>query len=246
MEGETHYLFGIHSVLEALECNKKIEKVLFKQGLDGAQFRELVEKLQDKEVSFQFVPLEKLNSITRSKHQGVIAIISQLDYTPIEELIEGAINRGNNPLLVLLDGVSDVRNFGAIARSAECAGASGIILPAKGGAAVNADAVKTSAGALLRIPVSKVPNLRLAIYSLIDAGFQIIAADEKSDKTIYEIDFKKPTAIIMGSEDKGISDSILSIATDKAKIPQLGRIGSLNVSVAASVVMFEAVRQKSV
>lgn len=246
MEGEIVYLFGIHSVLEAIDSNRKIEKVLFKQGLDGVQFRELVEKLQSKEISFQFVPIEKLNSITRGKHQGVVALISQLDYTPLEELIEGALSKSDSPLLVLLDGVSDVRNFGAIARSAECAGAAGIILPAKGGAAVNADAVNTSAGALMRISVSKVPNLRVAIYSLLESGFQVVASDEKSDKTIYEVDFKKPTAIVMGSEDKGISESVLSIVTEKAKIPQLGKIGSLNVSVAASLVMFEAVRQKSV
>ncbi|MFA6334281.1 MAG: 23S rRNA (guanosine(2251)-2'-O)-methyltransferase RlmB [Bacteroidales bacterium] len=246
MEQKSHYLFGMHSVIEAVESNKKIEKVLFKQGLEGAQFRLLVEKLQEKEIPIQFVPAEKLNSITRGSHQGVIALISQVEYYPIEEMVENAFRKSRNPLIVLLDGVSDVRNFGAIARSAECAGVAGIILPAKGGAAVNADAIKTSAGALLRISTSKVANLRVAIYYLSESGFQIIAADEKAVKSIYEIDFKKPTAIIMGSEEKGISDSILALSTDKAKVPLLGEIGSLNVSVAASVVMFEAVRQKNV
>jgi len=246
MEQKTHYLFGMHSVIEALDSNKKIEKVLFKQGLEGTQFRQLVEKLQEKEIPMQFAPGEKLNSITRGNHQGVVAFISQVEYLPIEEMVELAYKKTKNPLIILLDGVSDVRNFGAIARSAECGGVSGIILPAKGGAAVNADAIRTSSGALLRISTSKVANLRVAIYYLIESGFQIIAADEKSEKSIYEIDFKKPTAIIMGSEDRGISDSVLALSTDKAKIPLLGEIGSLNVSVAASIVIFEAVRQKSV
>lgn len=246
MEQKTHYLFGMHSVIEAVESNKKIEKVLFKQGLEGVQFRQLVEKLQEKEIPLQFAPAEKLNSITRGNHQGVIAFISQVEYFPIEEMVDNAFKKSNNPVIILLDGVSDVRNFGAIARSAECAGVAGLILPAKGGAAVNADAIKTSAGALLRISTSKVANLRVAIYYLIESGFQIIAADEKAVKSIYEIDFNKPTAVIMGSEDKGISDSVLALATEKAKIPLMGEIGSLNVSVAASIVMFEAVRQKNV
>lgn len=246
MEQKSHYLFGMHSVMEAVESNKKIEKVLFKQGLEGVQFRQLVEKLQEKEIPIQFVPAEKLSGITRGSHQGVIAYISQIEYYPLEEMVENAFRKSKNPLIVLLDGVSDVRNFGAIARSAECAGVAGIILPAKGGAAVNADAIKTSAGALLRISTTKVANLRVAIYYLLESGFQIIAADEKAVKTIYEVNFNKPTAVIMGSEDKGISDSVLAISTDKVKIPLMGEIGSLNVSVAASVVMFEAVRQKNV
>jgi len=246
MEQKTHYLYGMHSVMEALESNKRIEKVLFKQGLEGMQFRQLVEILQEKEIPVQFAPAEKMNSITNGNHQGVIAFISQVEYIPIEEMVENAMKKSSAPLFILLDGVSDVRNFGAIARSAECAGVAGIILPAKGGAAVNADAIKTSAGALLRIATSKVANLRVAIYYLIESGFQIVAADEKAKNSIYEIDFKKPTAIIMGSENKGISDSVLNLATEKARIPLLGAIGSLNVSVAASVVMFEAVRQKNV
>jgi 23S rRNA (guanosine2251-2'-O)-methyltransferase len=236
----------MHSVIEALESNKKIEKVLFKQGLEGTQFRQLVEKLQEKEIPMQFAPGERLNSITRGNHQGVIAYISQVEYLPIEEMVENAFRRNKCPLFILLDGVSDVRNFGAIARSAECAGVAGVILPAKGGAAVNADAIRTSAGALLRIPTSKVANLRLAIYYLIESGFQIIASDEKSEKSIYDIDFNKPTAVIMGSEDRGISESVIALSTERAKIPLLGQIGSLNVSVAASIVMFEAVRQRSV
>jgi 23S rRNA (guanosine2251-2'-O)-methyltransferase len=246
MESENSYIAGMRSVMEAIESGKKIEKVLFRQGLEGEQFRILIEKLKTSSVPFQFVPVEKLNSYIRGHHQGVIAIISRIDYVSVEQIIEKAKNRDTLPLVILLDGVSDVRNFGAVARSAECSGAAGIILPAKGGAAVNADAVKSSAGALLRIPVAKVQNLRVAIYLLKESGFVIVGADEKADKLIYDIDFKKPVAIVMGSEERGISDSVTTLLDDRGKIPLHGEIGSLNVSVAAAVVMFEAVRQRSV
>lgn len=245
MEERQNYLFGMHPVLEAIADDRKIEKVLFKKGMDGPLFREMLEKLQEKEIPFQFVPIEKLNGITRGKHQGVVAYLPQLDYIELEDMVVRAFKKSETPLLLLLDGVSDVRNFGAIARTAECAGVSGLILPAKGGAAVNADAIKTSAGALLRIPTTKTANLRVALYYLKESGFEIIAATEKADKNIYEVDFKKPTAIIMGAEDKGISESVLALCDEKIKIPMGGVIGSLNVSVAAAIVMFEAVRQRS-
>ncbi|MDD2490949.1 MAG: 23S rRNA (guanosine(2251)-2'-O)-methyltransferase RlmB [Bacteroidales bacterium] len=246
MENKNEYLFGMHPVMEALEAGKRIEKVMFRQGLDGMQFHRLLKMLQDAGVNVQFVPEERLNRITRGRHQGVIALISQVEYSSIEKIVEDALSSDSNPIIVLLDGVSDVRNFGATARSAECAGAKGIILPAKGGAAVNGEAIKASAGALLRVPAAKVPNLRSAVYYLIENGFQIVSATEKGDISIYDIDFKKPTAVIMGSEDKGVSDSILAISEYKAQIPQAGKIGSLNVSVAASIIMFEAMRQKGV
>lgn len=246
MENKNEYLFGMHPVKEALEAGKKIEKVMFRQGLDGVQFHSLLKMLQEAGVSVQFVPEERLNRFTKGRHQGVVAMISQVEYTSIEKIVENALSEDRSPIIVLLDGVSDVRNFGATARSAECAGTKGIILPAKGGAAVNADAIKASAGALLRVPAAKVSNLRSAVYYLIESGFQIVAATERGDVSIYEIDFKKPTAVIMGSEERGVSDSLLSISEFKARIPQAGKIGSLNVSVAASVIMFEAMRQKAV
>ena len=246
MENKNEYLFGMHPVMEALEAGKRIEKVMFRQGLDGMQFHRLLKMLQDAGVNVQFVPEERLNRITRGRHQGVIALISQVEYSSIEKIVEDALSSDSNPIIVLLDGVSDVRNFGATARSAECAGVKGIILPAKGGAAVNGEAIKASAGALLRVPAAKVPNLRSAVYYLIESGFQVVSATEKGDVSIYDIDFKKPTAVIMGSEDKGVSDSILAISEYKAQIPQAGKIGSLNVSVAASIIMFEAMRQKGV
>ncbi|MCF0164711.1 MAG: 23S rRNA (guanosine(2251)-2'-O)-methyltransferase RlmB [Bacteroidales bacterium] len=237
-------LYGMHPVIEGIEAGRKFEKVLLKQGLEGTQFRQLMELLKTNGIPYQFVPGDKLNYIAKGAHQGVVAYIAQVDYLPFEEVVDSALSKSEAPLFIMLDGVSDVRNFGAIARSAECAGVSGIILPAKGGAAINADAIKTSAGALLRIPISKVSNLKIPCFYLLEAGFQLVAATEKSDNYLYDIDFKKPTAIIMGSEEKGISPAILSLCTAQAKIPMAGAIGSLNVSNAAAIVMYEAVRQR--
>ena len=179
-EETTHYIYGMRPVTEAVRNGRKFEKVLFKQGMEGSQYRELLELLTENGIPFQFVPFQKLNSLVRGAHQGVVAYISQIDYVPYEEMIELAMSRKEAPLFLLLDGVSDVRNFGAIARTAECAGVDGIILPAKGGAAINADAVKTSAGALLRIPTAKVTNLKLPLYYLLESGFQVVAATEKA------------------------------------------------------------------
>ena len=238
------YLFGMHPVLEAVKSGKKFDKVLLKQGLEGAQFRELLELLKENEIPFQFVPGERLNKAVRGAHQGVLAYISQLDYVDIEQLVNNALGRSSNPLLVILDGVSDVRNLGAIARSLECAGGHGIIVPAKGGAAMNADAVKASAGALMRIDTCKVSNLRVAAYYLKESGFKLIAATEKTENLIYDVDMTGPCAIIMGSEGKGISQTMLELADARAAIPMSGEITSLNVSVASALIMYEAVRQR--
>ena len=243
-EKKMQYLFGMHPVLEAVKSGKKFDKVLLKQGLEGAQFRELLDLLKENNIPFQFVPAEKLNKSVRGSHQGVLAYISQIDYVDIEQLVNNALGRCDNPLLVILDGVSDVRNLGAIARSLECAGGQGIIVPAKGGAAINADAVKASAGALMRIDTCKVPNLRVAAYYLKQSGFKLVAATEKTENLIYDVDMTGPCAIIMGSEGKGISQSMLELADEKAAIPMAGEITSLNVSVASAVLMYEAVRQR--
>lgn len=239
-----NYLFGMHPVFEAIAAGKAIDKVLLKKGLEGAQFHELITLLQEKNIPFQFVPVEKLNRITRGSHQGVIAQISTVDYVPLEDAVELALKKSDKPLILMLDGVSDVRNFGAIARTAECAGVDCIILPAKGGASITPDSIKTSAGALLRIAVCRVPNLKTAAYYLLQSDFQLIAATEKAKDYIYAVDFNKPTAIVMGAEDKGISDAIRTLATQEAKIPMPGHIASLNVSAAASVILYEAVRQR--
>ena len=238
------YLFGMHPVLEAVKAGKKFEKVLLKQGLEGAQFRELMELLKINEIPFQFVPGERLNRAVRGSHQGVLAYLSQIEYVDIEQLVNNALGRSDNPLLIILDGVSDVRNLGAIARSLECAGGCGIIVPAKGGAAINAEAVKASAGALMRIDTCKVSNLRVAAYYLQQSGFKLIAATEKTDNLIYDVDMTGPCAIIMGSEGKGISQSMLALADERAAIPMTGEITSLNVSVASAIFMYEAVRQR--
>ena len=243
-ERKDQYLFGMHPVLEAVRSGKKFDKVLLKQGLEGEQFRELLSLLQQNGISFQFVPAERLNRAVRGAHQGVIAYISQIDYVSIEDLVNNALAVTGTPVFVILDGVSDVRNLGAIARSLECAGGNGIIVPAKGGAAINADAIKASAGALMRLDTCKVPNLRVAAYYLKQSGFKLIAATEKVDRLMYETDMTGPCAIIMGSEDKGISSSMLELADDRAAIPMAGQISSLNVSVAASVMIYECVRQR--
>ncbi|MDP3436585.1 MAG: 23S rRNA (guanosine(2251)-2'-O)-methyltransferase RlmB, partial [Bacteroidales bacterium] len=241
-----NFIFGIHPVLEALDSKKKIEKVLFRQGLEGPQFRILLDKLRDRGIQVQFAPVEKLNYLTRSNHQGVIAFLANVDYVTLEEMNSDAEKSGTKPLILILDGISDVRNFGAIARSAECAGAHGIIVPAKGSATVSADSVKTSAGALLRIPVAKVSNIREAIYFLKESGYQIVATTERAEKSIYQTSFTGATAIILGSEERGVSGSSLTLSDIQVKIPMAGSIGSLNVSAAASVILFEVLRQRIV
>jgi len=243
-EQKMQYLFGMHPVIEAVRAGKKFDKVLLKQGLEGPQFRELITLLGENSIPYQYVPIERLNRAVRGSHQGVIAYISQIDYVDIETLVNNALAVSDNPLLVILDGVSDVRNLGAIARTLECAGGQGIIVPAKGGAAINADAVKASAGALMRIDTCKVPNLRVAAYYLQQSGFRIVAATEKVDKLMYDTKLTGPLAIVMGSEGDGISKSMLELADDRVAIPMAGEISSLNVSVATSVILYEAVRQR--
>lgn len=238
------YLFGMHPVLEAVKAGKKFDKVLLKQGLEGPQYRELLGLLAQNDIAYQYVPVQRLDRAVRGAHQGVIAYISQIDYVTIEELVNTALARKSDPLVVILDGVSDVRNLGAIARTLECAGGCGIIVPAKGGAAINADAVKASAGALMRMDTCKVSNLRLAAYYLKQSGFKLISCTEKTDGLIYDVDMTGPCAIIMGSEGKGISQSMLELSDFRAAIPMSGEITSLNVSVATSVILYEAVRQR--
>lgn len=246
MEERMQYLFGMHPVIEALRSGRKFDKILLKTGLEGPQYRELMELVNAASIPYQWVPVEKLNRTVKGAHQGVVAFVAQIEYVDIDKLIENALARTSNPMFMLLDGVSDVRNLGAIARTLEVAGGQGIIVPAKGGAAINAEAVKASAGALMRLGTSKVSNLRLAVFSLQQAGFKIVAASEKADKLIYDVDLTGPVAIIMGSEGEGISKGLLELADETAKIPQQGEIGSLNVSVASALFAFEAVRQRTV
>ena len=243
-DNKTQMLYGIHPVMEAIRAGRTFDKVLLKQGMEGEQFRQLYALIGEKKINCQFVPVERLNRAIRGAHQGVVAYVSQIELVGLEEMVEKAFGKTANPLLVILDGVSDVRNLGAVSRTLECVGGNGIIVPAKGGAAINAEAVKASAGALTRIDACRVPNLRYAAYYLKQAGFRIVAASEKVDKLIYDADLKGPVAIVMGSEGKGISSAMLELADEKVAIPMSGNIGSLNVSIAAAVVMYEAVRQR--
>ncbi len=239
-------IFGIHPVREALLGGKKIEKVCLRQGLDSPVLRDVKDLCGQVGVPVQFVPQEKLTHLVKTdQHQGVVAILAQLDYVTLEEAVQKVLNNTESkPLVVLLDGVSDVRNFGAIARTCECAGAGALFVPAKGGAAVNQDAIKTSAGALLRLPTCKVPNLRTAIYYLKQSGFSVVGASEKAETPLYDFDFNQPVAVVMGSEGTGISPAVLALCDALVAIPLLGTIGSLNVSAAAAVVLYEAVRQR--
>jgi len=238
-------IYGIHPVREALTGNKKMEKILIKKGMDNHSVTEIADLARQQNVPVQYVPQEKLNHMSGNmNHQGVMAVLAQLDYISLEEAVEAASANNKYPTVLLLDGVSDVRNFGAIARTCECAGVGALILPAKGGAAVNQDAIKTSAGALLRIPACKVPNLRTALYYLKESGFSVIGTVAGLNKTIYDADFCLPTAFVMGAEGKGISGGVMQLCDQLVSIPQLGEIGSLNVSAATAVVLYEAVRQR--
>ena len=237
-------IFGIHSVIEAISSGKEIEKILIKKGMEGINIDKIVQLCQKKSIPIQYVPIEKLDRTTSSRHQGVIACISQITYTPLEEAIESVLATHPHPIVLLLDGVTDVRNFGAISRTAECAGVSLIIIPAKGGASINAESIKSSSGALLRIPVSRVPNLRIALFYLKENGFSIIGTTEKSGDSLFDSKMQNATAVVLGSEDKGISTSVLALCDQKVSIPMQGAIASLNVSAAAAIVLFEVVRQR--
>jgi 23S rRNA (guanosine2251-2'-O)-methyltransferase len=239
------YIYGTRAVIEAINTGKIIEKVFIKTGLNNELYQQLLSLIKENEIAFQFVPLEKINRITRKNHQGVLAFVSPIEYTNIEMLLPVLFETGQEPLLLVLDQITDVRNFGAIARSAECAGVHAIIIPEKGMARIGADAIKTSAGALHQIPVCKVTNLLRTIHYLKDSGIQIVAATEKSDKVYTQGNFKTPVAIVMGSEESGISQSILNISDQQLKIPLFGNIESLNVSVSAALMMYEAIRQRN-
>lgn len=244
MKSKTENIFGIRACIEAIKANKEIDKVLLKKGSRGDLFYELFDLIKEKNIPFQYVPIQKLNRITQKNHQGVIAFISSIEYQNIENILPQLYEQAKVPLLLVLDKVTDVRNFGAIARTAECAGVNAIIIPLKGSALINSDAVKTSAGALHTMPVCRVGSLKETIVFLKQSGIQIVAANEKSDKYYYDVDFKLPSAIVMGAEDKGISNDILNLSDKIVKIPIVGNIESLNVSVATSIIVYEAVKQR--
>lgn len=238
-------VFGIRAVMEAINSGKEIESLFIQRGLSGELLMELRFLLKEHNIAFQQVPIEKLNRITRKNHQGVIAVISPITYQDIEDLLPAIYEKGEVPFLLMLDGVTDVRNMGAIARTAECAGVHAIIVPRKGSAEVNPDAIKTSAGALYKIPVCRHDSLSKVGRFLIDSGVQLVVSTEKTENSIYDVDYTAPTCIVMGAEDVGVSDDLIRISDKLAKIPMFGEIASLNVSVSAGIVIYEAIRQRS-
>lgn len=241
---KSDYIFGIHSVIEAINSGKEIERILVRKGLQGELYHKLMDMVHQFNIPMQLVPGEKLDRVTRKNHQGVIAFISPIVYSNIEEIVPALFEEGKNPLILILDQITDVRNFGAIARTAEIAGVHAIIIPEKGAAQINADAIKTSAGALHLIPVCRTKSLNLTVKYLKNCGLKVVAATEKGEKYYDQTSMKDPLAIIMGSEDLGIEASLLKIADEWIKIPQFGQIASLNVSVAAGILIYEAVRQR--
>ena len=243
---EKDMIFGIRAVIEAIQAGSEIDKILVRRDMTSELSRELFTALNGLEVPVQKVPLEKLNRITLKNHQGVIAFISPVTFQHIEDIIPSIYEEGRMPFIVVLDGVTDVRNFGAIARTCECAGVDAIVVPLKGGAALNGDAVKTSAGALLKIPVCREHNIVNALKFIVSSGIKVVAATEKASQNYTETSMSEPLAIVMGAEDEGVSPEILRLCDNMVKIPMLGTIDSLNVSVAAGVLIYEAVRQRGV
>lgn len=232
-------------MLEALDTGREVDKVLVRKGAGTGQIKQLLGQLRQREIPVQHVPVEKLNSITGKNHQGVVAYLSAIPYCNITTLLPSVYEAGEDPLVLLLDGVSDVRNFGAIARSAECSGAHAIVIPTTGSARINADAIKTSAGALHRIPVCRHRDLSAVSRFLQESGLRLFAATERAEKTCFEADMQGPVGMILGSEERGISGELLRTADTEIRIPLKGNIASLNVSVAAGILLFEVVRQRS-
>ena len=243
MEKDTT-IFGIRAIIEAIKSGETIDKIFLQKGLKGELFIELEHLIKKEHINSSYVPVEKLNRFTKKNHQGAVAQIAPISFYNIEDLVLNVIESGKTPLFLLLDQLSDVRNFGAIIRTAECTGVSGIIIQKKGGAPVNGDTIKTSAGAIFKVPICKVDHIKDAVFYLQASGIKVIAATEKTDHLLYDISFKEPCAIIMGSKGYGINPSVLSVVDAKAKLPILGEIESLNVSVACGAFLYEVVRQR--
>jgi 23S rRNA (guanosine2251-2'-O)-methyltransferase len=237
--------FGIWPVIEAIKAEKDINKIILQKGIQSEQLPELIKLLKEKDIPFQWVPIEKLNKITRKNHQGVIAFLSPVTFQNIEIILPLLYEAGKIPLIIALDGVTDVRNFGAICRTALCMGAHAVLIPDKGSALINADALKTSAGAIHTLPICRVSNLKTSLQFLKDSGLKLIAVTEKASLEINKASFKEPLVLLMGSEETGISEAYLKLADEKIKISIEGNIQSLNVSVATGMVLYECYRQRN-
>ena len=241
---ESDCIFGLRPVIEAIKAGKQIDRLLIKQGSQGPLYHELMTEVRSHNIPYQVVPVERIELITRKNHQGVLAWISLIEYQKIENLLPMIFEKGKDPLIIVLDGISDVRNFGAIVRSAECLGADAIIIPEKGSARVTADAIKTSAGALHTFPICREKSITKATTYLKESGLKIVGAAERSSKIASNVDLKGPLALIMGAEDKGINRELLALTDNTIKIPMMGEISSLNVSVAAGILIYEIQRQR--
>jgi len=242
---ENEMIFGIRAVIEAVEAGKEIDRLLIKKDLQGELSKELFSAIKGYDIPVQRVPVEKLNRITRKNHQGVIAFITPVTYQHVEDLVPTLFEEGKEPFFVLLDGVTDVRNFGAIARTAECAGVNAVIIPSRNSVSVNADAVKTSAGALHILPVCRENQIASTIRYLKNSGIRIVGATEKAELDYTRAVLNGPICLIMGAEDKGITPEHLALCDEWVRIPILGQIESLNVSVAAGILIYETVKQRN-
>jgi 23S rRNA (guanosine2251-2'-O)-methyltransferase len=242
---EKEMIFGVRAVMEAIDAGKTLDKVLIRRDMSSSIGKELLSKLDGTNTPVQRVPVEKLNQYTDKNHQGVIAFLSPIEFYPLENFVASLYDEGKIPLLMMLDGVTDVRNFGAIARTCVCAGVDALIIGTRGSAAINGDAIKASAGALHSLPICKVENLQNALRFLQESGLRIVAATEHTERNYTEVDMTLPTCIVMGSEEKGIYEENLKLCTDQVRLPMTGVIESLNVSVAAGVFIYEAIRQRN-
>ncbi|WP_439881464.1 23S rRNA (guanosine(2251)-2'-O)-methyltransferase RlmB [Pontibacter sp. MBLB2868] len=245
-EDKLEMIFGSRPILEAMMAGKTLEKIFLQRGAKNPTTDEIMSEAKRHDVPVATVPIEKLNKLTRKNHQGAVAFISPITYSPLDEIVTSLFEQGKSPLLLILDRITDVRNFGSIARNAECMGVDAIVIPSRGGAQINADAMKTSAGALNLVPVCREPNLKDTLDYLKDYGVQIVACTEKTEHNLtdFAVDFVGPTAIIMGSEEDGISPEYIKRADVRLRIPLMGQIGSLNVSVATGIILYEAMSQR--
>ncbi len=244
MIDKTQYIYGIHAVTEAIEAGKDIDKIFLSKTLNNDTAQEIINRAKALQVPVQRVPVQKIDRITRRNHQGVLAMMAAVTYYHVEDLVPQLFDDGENPFIVVLDGVTDVRNFGAVARTCECAGVSAIVIPDRESVSVNADAVKTSAGALNHLPVCREHNLVNAVKMLRDSGFKIVGTSDKNSMPYTQGDYTGPVAIVLGAEDKGISPEIMKLCDTRVLIPEFGHINSLNVSVAGGIMIYEVVRQR--
>lgn len=246
MNSKENTIFGIYPIQEALASNVNFDKAFIQKDINSVKIEALIRELENRNITVNTVPFEKLNRLTRGNHQGIVAVTSPVAFHSLESIVENVLSKDKTPLFLILDQITDVRNFGAILRTAECTGVDAVIIQKSGGAPISGDTVKTSAGAIFKIPICKVDHIKDAIFYLQGSGITTLAATEKTKNTIYSVNLNTPLAIIMGSEGKGISHSVLNLVDEKAALPLLGEINSLNVSVACGAFLYEVIRQRSI